>query len=295
MGHPAVSTGNPGDLGKAEGINSRRYLQSLQDCGPSPRGIVRSASSSFSLSCADRNFRFAFDSALGNGRFSSMPEAAYSGDAVHGWRRGMFRRRTDLSWPLIVVLVGLFFLSLRLPRQWERIARPAPLAMKPHNSHQARELQSVAGSRGEISPLEAFRSIQPAGYVASNQEALAGSAASANGEARPAVVVRVAVADSPTADVVSAAAPLEEPVRAGETSSNRETIWPKMPRFLSRAPRRQRTCRFIRRRQRTLLPRPRRRGTKCGSCVMCRRLCLVPALPRRVQLPVRLKFAACRH
>ena len=65
-------------------------------------------------------------------------------------------------------------------------------------------------------------------------------------------------------------------------------------RFPRRAPRRQRSCRLIRRRQRTLLPRPRRERTKCGSCAMCRSLCLVPALPRSAT-PVRLKFVACRH
>ena len=83
----------------------------------------------------------------------------------------MFRRRTDFSWPLIIVLVGLFFLSLKLPRQWERIARPAPLVLKPHNSLAAKGLPSVASSHGEISPLESFRSVKPAGHVASNNEA----------------------------------------------------------------------------------------------------------------------------
>ena len=34
-----------------------------------------------------------------------MPESAYSARVDHGWRRDMFRRQTDLSWPLIAVLV----------------------------------------------------------------------------------------------------------------------------------------------------------------------------------------------
>ena len=64
----------------------------------------------------------------------------------------MFRRRTDFSWPLILVLVGLFFLSLRLPRQWERIARPTALVLKPHKSLPAKELQRPQTARSELSP-----------------------------------------------------------------------------------------------------------------------------------------------
>ncbi|MGA2258850.1 MAG: hypothetical protein ABSG53_29635, partial [Thermoguttaceae bacterium] len=129
----------------------------------------------------------------------------------------MFRRRTDFSWPLIIVLVGLFFLSLKLPRQWERIARPTPLVLKAHNSLQAKELPSVVGSQGEISSLESFRSIRPTGYVASNNDALASSTPSGSNEVRPAVVVPVVVAKSPAPEVVSAAAPLEEPVKVAAT------------------------------------------------------------------------------
>ena len=55
----------------------------------------------------------------------------------------MFRRRTDFSWPLILVLIGLFFLSLRLPRQWERIARPTALALTPHKSLPDKDLLSA--------------------------------------------------------------------------------------------------------------------------------------------------------
>ena len=111
-----------------------------------------------------------------------MPEAAYSGHAVHGWRRGMFRRRTDFSWPLILVLVGLFFLSLKLPRQWERIARPTALALKPHKSLPDQGVAFGHGQPAEVSPLEVFRSIKPAGQVASNTDSLANSAPSANYE-----------------------------------------------------------------------------------------------------------------
>src|SRR5271165_1256603 len=99
-----------------------------------------------------------------------MPEAAYSGHAVHGWRRGMFRRRTDFSWPLILVLLGLFLFSLRLPRSWEQIARPSALVLQPR-SPQANEFPLVADARSETSQLDAFRSVKPAGYVASNAHA----------------------------------------------------------------------------------------------------------------------------
>ena len=52
---------------------------------------------------------------------------------------------------------------------------PPPLVLKPHKSLPAKELQFVAGSRHEASPLEVFRSVKPAGHVASNRDALADS------------------------------------------------------------------------------------------------------------------------
>ena len=69
----------------------------------------------------------------------------------------MFRRRTDFSWPLILVLIGLFFLSLRFPRQWERIARPTALALTPHKSLPNKDLLSSTGNRPEATPLDVFR------------------------------------------------------------------------------------------------------------------------------------------
>ena len=118
-----------------------------------------------------------------------MPEAAYSGHAVHGWRRGMFRRRTDFSWPLILVLAVLFFLSLRLPRQWEEIARPSALVLKPHKLPQGKELPSVTGSRSEVAPLDVFRSIKPAGLVASDADTIERFTPSASYETRSAIIV----------------------------------------------------------------------------------------------------------
>src|SRR5208282_22153 len=99
-----------------------------------------------------------------------MPEAAYSRHAVHGWRRGMFRRGTDYSWPLILVFAGLFFLSLRLPRHWERIARSTPLVLTPHKSQPAKELATAVVARKDIPHPEVFHSIQPADYIASNSD-----------------------------------------------------------------------------------------------------------------------------
>ena len=124
----------------------------------------------------------------------------------------MFRRRTDFSWPLILILGGLFFLSLKLPRQWERIARPTALALKPHRP-QTTELSSATDSRPEVSPLEAFQTIKPAGQVASNTDGLADSAPATNDEARPTVIAPVAAPESLAPEVVPVAAPAEEPVK----------------------------------------------------------------------------------
>ena len=126
----------------------------------------------------------------------------------------MFRRRTDFSWPLILVLVGLFFLSLKLPRQWERIARPTPLVLKPHKSLQAKELPSVASSQAEASPLEAFRSIKPAGYVAGNDDRCSWfrSHRLTTRRDRPWSYLSWST-DLPLSEVVPAAAPVEEPVK----------------------------------------------------------------------------------
>ncbi len=124
----------------------------------------------------------------------------------------MFRRRTDFSWPLIFVLVGLFFLSLRLPRQWERIARPTALVLKPHKSLPAHELLSAADSRHQA-PRDVFRSIRPADPVGSNTDSFVHSTARSSYETHPAVAVPVAVLKSSAAEVAPTAAPAEELVK----------------------------------------------------------------------------------
>jgi len=130
----------------------------------------------------------------------------------------MFRRRTDLSWPLILVLIGLFFLSLKLPRQWERIARPTALVLKPHKSLPANELASAADSPLSASPLEVFRSVKPTGQVAGTTDGLTNSTPIANDDIPTAVAMPDVVAKSPGADVVPTAAPVEEPMEVTVTA-----------------------------------------------------------------------------
>jgi len=129
-------------------------------------------------------------------------------------------------------LAGLFFLSLKLPRQWEQIARPTPLVLDPHHSRQNKELAAVSDSQGATSPLNTFRSVEPAGYVASQTDPL--SASSVNSEARPVVVVPVAVTKLPAPEVVPAAAPLAESARVagageGATGATAEKVTMPVP------------------------------------------------------------------
>ena len=124
----------------------------------------------------------------------------------------MVRRRTDFSWPLILILVGLFFFSLKLPRQWEQIARPTALALEPHKSLPAKELPSATDNRPEVSPLEVFRSIEPAPQIASNADGPVNPVPRVDQQTRPAMAVPVVVPKSPVAEVVPVAAPAEEPI-----------------------------------------------------------------------------------
>ncbi len=130
----------------------------------------------------------------------------------------MFRGRTDYSWPLILVLIGLFFLSLRLPRQWERIARPTALVLAPHKSLPAKDLPSAVGSRREVLPLDVFRLIKPASQVGSHADGLASSTSRAKPQTSPTVVMPVVVAKSPGAEIIPAAAPVVEPAKVTVTA-----------------------------------------------------------------------------
>ena len=92
----------------------------------------------------------------------------------------MFRRRPDLSWPLIVVLFGLFLLSLRVPRQWENIARDSRLALlppthcagapaAPTTAEATCSADPLHGCPAGKSPdLTSFHVVQPAGPVGNN-------------------------------------------------------------------------------------------------------------------------------
>ncbi len=125
----------------------------------------------------------------------------------------MFRRRMDFSWPLILVLVGLFFFSLKLPRQWERIARHSALVPTQHKSLLANELPSVTRNRTEASPPAVYRTVKPAASVAGNDDSLATSTPSTHIETQTAIAVPVEMPKSPRPEVVPAAAPMEESVK----------------------------------------------------------------------------------
>ena len=123
----------------------------------------------------------------------------------------MFGRRTDFSWLLILLLVGIFVLSLKVPRQWERIARPTPFVLNAHNSNHAKELTSIAG--GQTGPsLDVFRAIKPAGHVASDNGPLANSVSLPTNAVPAAVASPVAVANAVQTNVVPAAASVEQPI-----------------------------------------------------------------------------------
>ena len=122
----------------------------------------------------------------------------------------MFGRRTDFSWLLILLLVGIFVLSLKVPRQWERIARPTPFVLSAHNSNHAKELTSIASGQTGTS-LDVFHAIKPAGHIASNNSPLANSVSLATDAVPVAVVAPVAVASAPQTEVVSAVS-VEQPI-----------------------------------------------------------------------------------
>ena len=119
----------------------------------------------------------------------------------------MLRRRPDLSWPLIALLAGLFVLSLRMPRQWERIARDSRLAL-PSRTAPA-DVPPTASSAKASEPIEpaVYQTIEPATAVAANVEA------ATSNEAKPAsVLVFPAAALSTTAqnDSPTSIAPVKD-------------------------------------------------------------------------------------
>ena len=95
----------------------------------------------------------------------------------------MFRRRPDLSWPLIALLLGVFFLSLRMPRQWERIARDSTLTLKRPSALRTTVGTGSPTSVAAESPDKAqYRAVEPAVAVGNNVNANAGDVSKASTE-----------------------------------------------------------------------------------------------------------------
>jgi hypothetical protein len=119
----------------------------------------------------------------------------------------MFRRRPDLSWPLIALLAGLFFLSLRMPRQWERIARDSRLSLR--HAAPAEVPAAPIGAVASDSVDEAeYRAIEPAQSVAANVTTTVASEATS-----PVVgAVPAAAATTQSPDVPPASAPRDKDV-----------------------------------------------------------------------------------
>ena len=155
---------------------------------------------------------------------------------------------------------------------------------------QVSELSSSSGSRPEVSPPDAFRSIKPADYVARNANVLAGSAPLADNEA-PSVVVPVVVPRLPT-EVVSAAEPVEETARIevtvktpGSTSPDQALLPEPSTAPLPDLPPQVEASDLA-----STVP---ERSGRFKSCVMSQRPSLVPAWGRNSQFRPNLKFA-CR-
>ncbi len=100
----------------------------------------------------------------------------------------MFRRRPDLSWPLIALLAGLFILSLRMPRQWERIARDSSLAFPSRAAAQNDIPPAPSSTASNSTDPATYQTVEPTAAVATNVEA----AASSDTKLPSAVVIPVA-------------------------------------------------------------------------------------------------------
>ena len=128
----------------------------------------------------------------------------------------MFRRRLDLSWPLIIVLVGLFLFSLRLPRQWERIARPASLVLTPRNLA-ARNVPLETPDACDQAAVAGYRVVNVADHVAADANVADVLRPASTSDDQSAVVVPVVAPQLPAAEFVRTGAPFgktERPVEA---------------------------------------------------------------------------------
>ncbi len=88
----------------------------------------------------------------------------------------MLRHRQDVSWPILALLVGLIILSIRLPRNWEQIARPTSLAKKSHRDSSQRSLETRSFPLVQTSDKtsDGFNFAKTAGYIAARVETTAG-------------------------------------------------------------------------------------------------------------------------
>ena len=85
----------------------------------------------------------------------------------------MFRRRWDLSWPILLILIGLFILTIRLPRGWERIARSEPLEAIVHTAPPAlppKLPEPPAFDTQATASVAEFQRVLPAERIASQRE-----------------------------------------------------------------------------------------------------------------------------
>jgi hypothetical protein len=136
----------------------------------------------------------------------------------------MFRRRPDLSWPLILMLMGLFVLSLRLPRSWEQIARDSRLALRPRTvalTAAQTECQPIASPAAAVETIDLAesRAAPPAPAVANKVEVAASEVPPA-----PAVVVPVATPTLPEPDVTPVSDERPKTVEVTVTENKNETI-----------------------------------------------------------------------
>jgi hypothetical protein len=137
----------------------------------------------------------------------------------------MFRRGIDFSWPLIAILVGLFFLSLQLPRQWEQIARSSRLPLSTKMSTPVEIPLAATGSQSENASQDGYRSIEPADRIANNAESKdipTVNAPSGREEvAAPqtnSVVMPIPEASITQPEIITTAAPVVEAVQPSESA-----------------------------------------------------------------------------
>ncbi len=137
----------------------------------------------------------------------------------------MFRRRPDLSWPLILLLLGLFVLGNRLPRSWERVARSSPLALGPRLAVTAATSNPTSPVAVESRDQATSSVVEPAGPVASSTQDTAATVAPATIEA-PATTLAAA---APEVVPVSAERPREPEIAVAPSATLATAAEPDLP------------------------------------------------------------------